>query len=201
MRDTAEQERADTADPEIPFITNITALAATANPLRRRLLDLLDVDGPATVAALVERTGQTVGNITRHLRVLEQGGLAQEVPEPADNGGERPWRRTAGYRIMTNDLPDDPVSRAVILAAHSVVTQRHAQLAQSWITAREAFPPGWEASGFVTDRWFRLSPAEVAELREEVCGLFERWANRAVPDDGMDRQPVIAFAQALRAAP
>ncbi len=45
-------------------------LAAMTHPLRRRLLTLLKVDGPAMASTLAERTGQAVGNISHHLRVL-----------------------------------------------------------------------------------------------------------------------------------
>lgn len=202
MGDTAGSgSLADSTAPEFHLIGDLTALAATAHPVRRRVLDLFDVDGQATATALARRTGQAVGNITRHLRVLEQAGLTEEAPGPAASGGERRWQRTSGYRVRTEDLPDDPVTKAVILAAHSVITQRYAELTQAWMSAREAFSPGWEASGFLTDRWLRLNPAEIAELREEMGGIFERWANRDEPDDGTDRQPVIVFAQAMRAQP
>jgi helix-turn-helix protein len=205
MTDTATQGRdaageAGAASAVIQ-ITDLVALAAAAHPLRRRLLDLFDVEGQVTPAALARRTGQPVGNITRHLRELAQAGLAEEIQGKPGEASERAWRRTAGYRIVTSEMPADSVSRAVILAAHSVTTQRHSQLAQAWLSARETFPPGWEGSGFLTDRWLRLCPAEIAQLREEVSELFERWADREVPDDGMDRAPVIVLAQALRSEP
>ncbi|MFI1864047.1 ArsR/SmtB family transcription factor [Streptomyces jumonjinensis] len=55
---------------EIRQITDSRVLAAMAHPLRRRLMDVLKVEGPGTVSALAGRTGQAVGNVSHHIRVL-----------------------------------------------------------------------------------------------------------------------------------
>ncbi|WP_370933755.1 ArsR/SmtB family transcription factor [Amycolatopsis sp. cg13] len=55
-------------------------LAAMSHPLRRRLLDMLKPDGPANAS---EKTGQAVGNVSHHLKVLSGAGLVIEAPELA----------------------------------------------------------------------------------------------------------------------
>jgi DNA polymerase-1 len=70
-------------------------LRRVGGPLRRRLLSLLKVEGPASVGMLADRTGQAVGNVSHHLRVLAQAGLIEEAPELARDRRERWWRRTA----------------------------------------------------------------------------------------------------------
>ena len=74
-------------------IKDSKALAAMAHPLRRRLMDVLKVNGPATVSALAEHTGHAVGNISHHLTVLAENELVEEVPELARDRRERWWRR------------------------------------------------------------------------------------------------------------
>jgi hypothetical protein len=183
---------------DLHHITAIPAMAATAHLLRRRLLDLIDVYGPATTAELAERTGQPASVVAHHLGILR---AAQWIERTNDDDAQ-PWRMSAAAaRIMTYDLPDDPVSKAVVLAAQLVTWERHGELIGNWMTARESFAEHWQASAFAADTWLWLSPNELAELREQVCEIFDRWSRRAVPDDDADRRPVLAVAQAVRAEP
>ncbi|WP_034262610.1 ArsR/SmtB family transcription factor [Actinospica robiniae] len=189
-----------TVTTEIREITDLEALAATAHPIRRRLLDFLDVEGEMTATAMAESSGQSVRTIERHLHLLEESRLVEQ--SAADEDGERPWRRSApGMRTQTNDLADDAVTRAVIFAMLCVTRERHAGFMREWTEARETFGPDWKVSGFVADCWLRLSPAELVQVRGEFADIFERWSTRDVPDDGVDRRPVTFFAQAVRAQP
>jgi hypothetical protein len=56
-------------------------------------------------------------------------------------------------------------------------------------------------SAFATDTWLMLTPAELTELREQVCGLLSQWARRSLPADNADRHPVLVAAQAVRTEP
>ena len=87
---------------EIRQITDSRVLAAMSHPLRRRLLDILRVDGPATASLLAQRTDQAVGNISHHLKTLVAGDLVREAPELARDRRERWWRLVnAGVRWST----------------------------------------------------------------------------------------------------
>jgi hypothetical protein len=187
---------------DLRYITAIPAMAATAHLLRRRLLDLIDVYGPATTAQLADRTGQPARIVAHHLGILRDTQWIEQVAEPAGDEDARPWRMSAAIaRIMTNELPDDPVSKAVVLAAQLVSWERHNELISNWMTARESFADEWRTSAFASDAWLWLSPAELAELSEQVCELFARWSRRALPEDNLDRRPVLVVAQAVRAEP
>ena len=70
-----------TDSPGIRQITDSRVLAAFSHPLRRRLMDVFTVDGPATASMLAEATGQAVGNVSHHLKVLASAELIEEVPE------------------------------------------------------------------------------------------------------------------------
>ena len=74
------------ADPSV--------IAAIHHPLRRRLIDLLGVDGPATASQLAERTGELVGNISHHLKVLHEAGLVER-----DRRGTWMWYRVVPERL------------------------------------------------------------------------------------------------------
>jgi DNA-binding MarR family transcriptional regulator len=53
---------------------------------------LLRVHGPSTASAIAERTGQAVGNVSHHLKVLAVGDLIEKAPELAKDRRERWWR-------------------------------------------------------------------------------------------------------------
>lgn len=189
-------------DQDLRTITEISAVAATAHPLRRRLLDLIAVHGPASTPQLADQTGQPADLLTRHLEILRAAGWVEQRGEQPGDEDTGHWHLSAAAaRVVTNDLPDDPVSKAVVLAALFVTADRQSELIGKWITAREGFADEWRVSAFATDTWLWLSPTELAELREQLCGLLREWARRPLPEDNQDRRPVMVAAQAVRTEP
>lgn len=183
-------------------VTDSRVLAAMAHPLRRRLLTLLDVDGPAMASTLAGRTGQAVGNISHHLKVLGAAGLIEEAPELARDRRERWWRRTAGpVRWSTRDFAGDAATEAIAKAAVSVNLDYQLGQLRSWAEAPEERKARWTEGPFSTDDWLRLDDAELAEFGAELIALIRRWADREVPDDGRDREPVFVFAHAVPGTP
>ncbi|MEV6975827.1 helix-turn-helix domain-containing protein [Kitasatospora sp. NPDC093806] len=196
-------EQADTPPGDVRQISDSRVLAALTHPVRRRLLDVLAVDGPATVGLLAERTGQAVGNVSHHLKVLAGADLVEEAPELARDRRERWWRPTAGTpRWRRADFAADPVAAAVADAAGSLQLERQAALVRSWPAAREEYPEPWrEGCAVATETWLRLTPEEARELAGELVELLGRWAARPVPADGRERESVFAFAHSVPAKP
>ncbi|WP_237762710.1 ArsR/SmtB family transcription factor [Arthrobacter sp. ERGS1:01] len=92
-----------------------------ANPFRSRILDALYVDGASTASGLAQRTGQAVGSISHHLKVLSQAGLIEEAPELARDRRERLWRVVApATRWSRTEFADDPGAVTGALAAESL---------------------------------------------------------------------------------
>ncbi|NJP91898.1 helix-turn-helix transcriptional regulator [Nonomuraea sp. FMUSA5-5] len=179
-------------------IRDSKVLAAMSHPLRRRLLDILRVDGPATASALSAKTGQAVGNISHHLKVLAASELVEEVPELARDRRERWWRRSPGVLSWSPaDFPDDPVAAA----AESLLLDRQAGLVRQWFAERESYPEEWRRAAFTADRWARLSVAELAELEERILALLAPLADREVPDDGQERRLVFLSVRAVPGSP
>lgn len=190
------------ATSEVRQVTDSRVLAALAHPLRRRLMDVLKVDGPSTVSMLAERTGQAVANVSHHLRVLAAAELTEEAPELARDRRERWWRLvSAGIRWSTPDFGSDPAALAVANAAESLNLDRHMSLVRAWYGASENERQEWGDAAFSTDKWLRLTPAELTELSRQIVDLLARWGSREVPDDGQRREPVFLFAYGVPAQP
>jgi DNA-binding transcriptional ArsR family regulator len=183
-------------------ITDAKVLAAMTHPLRRRLLSLLKLDGPATASVLAQRTGQAVGNISHHLHALAGAGLIEEVPELARDRREHWWRRTAGaLRWSSADFADDAASDVIFRAAESLNLDHQVSLFRQWAQADDEEHARWPAGPFSTDSWMRLTDSELAELGTEMIALIRRWADRELPDDGQQRDPVFVFARGIPGQP
>lgn len=184
-------------------VTDRHALAALAHPLRQRLIDLLTLDGPATVGTLAERTGQAAGNISHHLRVLATGGFIEEAPELASDRRQRWWRLTAAQiRWARTTFQSDPTASVVADAVGSLYQQRQLDIIRSWLTNRETYPQAWQdGCSVAADAWLRLTPDEARELSGQLTALLDEWASRAIPDDGQARESVFVCANVVPARP
>jgi DNA-binding transcriptional ArsR family regulator len=190
------------ATSDVRQITDSRVLAVLAHPLRRRLMDVLKVDGAATVSMLAERTGQAVANVSHHLRMLASAELVEEAPELARDRRERWWRLvSAGVRWSTVDFGTDPAALAVANAAESLNLDRHLGLVRSWYAASENDRQEWGQAAFSTDKWLHLTPAELIELQKQIDEVLATWGGREVPDDGQPRRPVFLFAYGVPAQP
>lgn len=179
-------------------IKDSKVLLAMSHPLRRRLLDVFAVHGPATVSMLAERTGQAVGNISHHLKVLAESDLVVEAPELAKDRREHWWRRpTTSTAWSALDFRDDPAADA----AESLDIEHAARLARSWLESRGGYGDEWHESAYAVGMWANLSAAELSELATELIALYTRWGHRDVPDDGEVRESVYISAFGAPAKP
>jgi DNA-binding transcriptional ArsR family regulator len=189
-------------DEDFRQITDARVLTAMTHPLRRRLLSLLKLDGPATASLLAQRTSQAVGNISHHLHALAAAGLIEEAPELARDRREHWWRRTAGaLRWSSADFADDAASDVIFRAAESLNLDYQISLFRQWAQADDEEHARWPAGPFSTDSWMRLTDTELAELGAEMIALIRRWADRELPDDGQQRDPVLVFARGVPGQP
>jgi DNA-binding transcriptional ArsR family regulator len=194
-------------------VTDYRVLAALAHPLRRRLLDVLRVDGPCTASMLAERTGQAVGNISHHVKVLATHGLVEAAPELARDRRERWWRSAStALRWSTTDFADDPAAEAASLAASALGLQRQLDLTTSWLQDDPTERAEWRDAAFNTDTWLRLTPDELSRLGEELLELVDRYRDHGGDSgdsgdsgddasDGADRRPVFFLARGFPARP
>jgi DNA-binding transcriptional ArsR family regulator len=183
---------------DIREIRDSKVLAAMSHQLRRRLLELLHLDGPATASMLAAKTGQAVGNVSHHMKVLAAAKLVEEAPELARDQRERWWKRSARtLRWAAADFPGDPVAEA----AEVLVLDHQTAVARDWIANRETYPEEWRGAPFSIDTWVRLSKDELDELNERIFLLISEFENRTEPGDGVERRPVFFAARASLGQP
>jgi DNA-binding transcriptional ArsR family regulator len=185
---------------DVRRISEAAVLSAIANPFRSRMLDALKVDGPSTASSLSKRTGQAVGSVSHHLKVLAEVGLVEEVPELARDRRERWWQLvSSGFRWSRSDLVGDPVAAEAGDAAESMSLSRQVERKRAWMDNREAAGT-WGDAAFATQDWLHLTPAELHELSTEIIDVILRWSTRP-RDDGIEREPVFIFAHGFPSQP
>lgn len=188
-------------DNTVRRITEAAVLSAIAHPFRNRILDALKVDGPSTASSLSKRTGQAVGSVSHHLKVLAEAGLVEEVPELARDRRERWWRLvSAGFRWSRSDLAGDPVAAEAGAAAESMSLSRQVERKRAWMDNSEA-AGRWGDAAFATQQWLHLTPDELDQVSTELIEVLSRWSSRATRDDGTEREPVFVFAHGFPSQP
>jgi len=180
-------------------IKDAAVLKAVAHPLRRRLMDVLRVDGPSMPSVLARTTGQAVANVSHHLRVLADAGLIEEAPDLARNRKEH-WWRMVDVRLSwnPNEFTGDAAEVAVADAAESLGLQRQVDLISTWLNSPASRTEPWTEAAFNTDVWLRLSPAELADLGRDLQAVIDRYYGRP---ESPDREPVFLLARAFPARP
>ncbi|MFB7270438.1 ArsR/SmtB family transcription factor [Streptomyces sp. NPDC056244] len=183
-------------------ITDSRVLAAMAHPARRRLLDLLKLDGPATASGLAQQTGEAVGNVSHHLRALAEAGLIEEAPELARDRRERWWRRTTPTLCWSSaDFAEDAAGEAVAHAVESLNLERQTGHVRRWADRPQAEQARWPLGPFSHEAWLRVTDAELAQFAAEIGAVVDRWADRELPDDGQERDTVFTFTRAVPGRP
>jgi DNA-binding transcriptional ArsR family regulator len=171
---------------------------AVDHPLRRRLLDILAVDGPSTVSVLAARTGEMVGNISHHLKVLATAGVIEEVPELAKDRRERWWKSVwSSYSWRVGD--DEPGAELIGgVAEESNVTYRAGKI-RDWVAKRPEYGAAWGEAELSIDVWLKLTPERLVELRERIQEVLEDYVDH--PSIEPEAEPVYLFAQGVPAQP
>jgi DNA-binding transcriptional ArsR family regulator len=180
---------------------SIDQVAAAGHPLRRRLIELLSVEGPATASRLADATDQLVGNISHHLKMLARAGLVEEAPELARDRRERWWRAVPiSMSWSLADVRGDPVGETVAVAAEQENLAHHVEKVRQWFGVREEYDEAWTSSAFSTEAWVRATPDEFTDLGDQINALIVDFRQTHI-DDAPGREHCFVFAHGMPARP
>lgn len=152
------------------------ALRALAHPLRVQLFDILSQYGPQTASSLAERTGESSGATSYHLRALAKQDLIREIPDRG-SARERWWERAD--RSVSFDSPEALASPAIRSATQLIMNEflgrRHQQLMRH-VSEGIASPDKEDDAAMI-------STANIHLTREDAMALIERLS--AVVDEAV----------------
>ncbi|MEU5695591.1 helix-turn-helix domain-containing protein [Actinosynnema sp. NPDC020468] len=157
-------------------------LRALAHPIRVRMLDLLNRDGPATASGLAARLGESSGLASWHLRKLAEHGL---IEEDVDRGTQRErWWRPAfdSYRLRIADFEGDPeLESAVEVHLRTSIGQRYAAEVR-FVDEIGEWRGAWQGKFSFDDDKLSLTPDETEALDAEIQATIARY--RRAPREG-----------------
>lgn len=184
-----------------PVRPDASRIAALHHPVRRRLVELLALEGPATVSRLAQRSDQGVGNVSHHLKILARADLVAGAPELARDKRERWWRRVpVAMSWSVADVGDNVADRIVAEEAEQENLAYHADKVQQWFRRRHDYDETWVRAAYSADSWLTLTADELTELSRRI-DLLVRDFGAEVVDDAQPREHVFVFTHAVPATP
>jgi DNA-binding transcriptional ArsR family regulator len=172
------------------------------HPVRRRLIDLLSAGGPATVGTLADRTGQRVGSISHHVKVLAANGLIEEAPELARDRRESWWRiAKASWRWSVTNFQDDPAGEVIARAAEEQTLRANFDKAKSWYDTRDDYDPAWVEAAIVSTSWLRATPEELSELNNLMTSVLHDFVAKQAETPDVERESVYLFSYGMPVKP
>ncbi|HEY9291643.1 MAG TPA: winged helix-turn-helix domain-containing protein [Microlunatus sp.] len=184
----------------------IDALIAVHHPARRRLYEILTVDGPANVGQLAQRTGLAVGSVSHHLKRLHRAGFVTPAPELARDTRQSWWRGVRRRLSWSADefLPGS-VARDIADVAERNNLEHHTRTITAWMRDRSDYPEPWDGLGVSSDSLSRATPEQFDELQQRLAEVVSEWQERCWADADerpeVERMPVRTILRAFPSDP
>jgi DNA-binding transcriptional ArsR family regulator len=184
-------------DPTRDLILTPNRLKGLNHPIRLRLLELLQQDGPATATSLAARTGQSSGVTSYHLRVLNEHQFIVEDTERG-NARDRFWRAPHRSMGFTLRMTDDPGSSENIGETEQYLRIVANEIHRRVVTGIDQFtahPDDMVAAPWqLNDFPLRLTVEEAKALTEQINTLVQRF-RRPPGDPDPKRGTIRAYFQ------
>jgi DNA-binding transcriptional ArsR family regulator len=158
-------------------VRSASELRAFSHPLRLRLMEVLDAEGPLTATEAAGRVGTTPSNASFHLRLLARHGFVEEAS--AGSGRRRPWRRVERPIAVDSDELDDE-SRLELRALLEVMLARHRENVLRWARERGSYPREWRDAAGETYTVAHLTADELAELDASLRAVLSTVTDKPV---------------------
>jgi DNA-binding transcriptional ArsR family regulator len=180
----------DWFDPGHDQLLTPKTLRGLVHPIRLRLLDLLQADGPATATGLAKRIDESSGVTSYHLRVLAEHGFVVEDTE-LGTGRDRWWRAVHRSTSFTFRAPEGPGTDEAMEEAERfirLVADESYRRAVSFIATITSRRDVLAAMPWTVSQWpLMLTAEEARELRDTVSEMIAKFQrDPARPDTRTD---------------
>lgn len=188
-------------DPERDALLTPKRLAGLVHPIRVRILQLLQTDGPSTATALAARVGQSSGVTSYHLRVLADLGF---IVEDSERGTRRDrwWRAVHRATAFTFRAPEDPGNPETVKDAKQWLRIDADEAHRRMIAAIDTLPARWDElpnMPWQINEWpLRLTRDEARALGWQVSELVQQYRREpGDPDPRPDTERAVFQFQIL----
>jgi DNA-binding transcriptional ArsR family regulator len=159
-------------------ISDPKAMRALAHPVRLAILDAMRNEGELTATRAADLLHQSPGNMSWHLQMLAKYGFIVEAE--GVKGRSRPWKIAPGTNKFN---PTEAVPGSLDAIEHLVITvlDRSFEQLQEWWRQHKDFGDAWFNASFIKEDTSFLTPAELAEINEQMDQLLGRYDERSDP--------------------
>jgi DNA-binding transcriptional ArsR family regulator len=159
-------------------------LIALHHPTRRWLVELLWVEGPATVGRLAARTGLAVGSVSHHLKPLHRQGFIEPAPDLARDTRESWWRVTPrNFSWSVDDFQPDSLGRRVADQAELENFRYQARATQQWLKEMGQVPVAWRRAAGTTDSLVSATVEQLKDLHLRLDATLFEWSQECQQDE------------------
>lgn len=175
----ATMDSKPTFSAEEPYVLDTGALRALAHPLRVEIYDLLSQYGPQTSSSLAEKTGESSGSTSYHLRALAKHGLIRDMPGKG-TGRERWWERVHNSVTLTNpDAMRSPAGRAASQMVNlAFIDRRHHQLRELLAAALRDESGELNENLSINTATTNLTLEQLKELQSELAAVLDSYTEK-----------------------
>lgn len=176
-------------------------LKALANPLRRRILEVLSRRQFARAADVAADLGEPANKVSFHLRVLAEAGAIVEAPEQARDGRDRVW--TGARNALSVGSPEAPVADEQLgTALVGVLADEHQELLRRLVGWSAEYVTGRDSAthGMFSRHGMRLTEDEFTALVEKLHAVLDEAAearDAAAPDARFWQLDIVAADETI----
>lgn len=128
---------------------DLASLKALSHPLRVQMYENLATYGPNTASGLAEKTGESSGSTSYHLRQLARHGFVQECTDRG-TGRERWWEVVpGGFEVRASDLAE-PAVRQANRAMMTESFRLREQHVRDFMNSIDSYEPQWQGTGMIS---------------------------------------------------
>ena len=161
-------------------------MRALVHPDRVAILLFLLAAPTRTATECAAEIGVTPSACSYHLRELERFGYVERAAPEVD-GRTRPWRAAAvGFSLGDDWSDDSPDGRAARHAIGRAELAENHRLIERFLNAADDMEPTWQAASEFHNFELMVTPAELAELNEQVAAVLRPFRAPARTDPPAD---------------
>lgn len=207
-RRTAAERHQDTAPRTSPGTESgselVDVLIAFHHPTRRWLVELLGVEGPASVGMLADRTGLAAGSVSHHLKALHKHGFVTPAPELAKDTRESWWRASSRHLSWSaEDFAPGSADRRIADSAEAENFKHQVRAMRQWLASERDGDP-WHEHASSTDTLCRATAAQLDDLSKQLEAVISAWSDACLADrdehPDAERRPVRVISRAFPSA-
>jgi len=158
-------------------------LKALAHPARNKILERLQVYGPATATDCAAVAGMSPSACSYHLRMLERYGFVEaghaEDARDRGDGRERVWRAVLrGWSSHAGPGVDAAEMQAIDMALARVLLASSDEKVLAWVDQSAQDSPPWRQASLISNSPIAVTTEELRQIQDDIQAVLKPYLLR-----------------------